>query len=204
MSNRRVVALDTESVGLGPGNWGAVAQVSMVDLDSGKNYNAYIRRQGITDYRTEFSGLTPQVLQAKGRNFNDVKNEVLDWIRDAIVVGHAIHHDLRGLGIVVRQEDIRDTSKYWQFTQANNGKTPSLAFLAQRFLNKTLRRNGRHSCMEDAQTTMQLYRLVADSWEAELNNCYSSEESESEEEYYESDTSSSSDDDYGYYNNYRY
>ncbi|KAL0803205.1 hypothetical protein ABMA28_017334 [Loxostege sticticalis] len=116
-------------------------------MHTNRTFNAYISRYNISDYRTKYSG----------RPFHIVKKEAMNFMRGAILVGHSIHHDLRGLGIEVLQDD------------ANNGRTPSLAFLSERFLRKKIRQNGQHSCMEDARTTLQLYGLVAKRWEADLN-----------------------------------
>ena len=48
--------------------------------------------------RTEFSGIRPEDIE-KGDNFEKVKKEVVEIVRNKIVVGHSIEYDLASLKI---------------------------------------------------------------------------------------------------------
>ena len=49
----------------------------------------------VTDYRTQFSGITQEILQEKGEPFHTVQAEVAALLKGRILVGHALHHDLK-------------------------------------------------------------------------------------------------------------
>ena len=48
----------------------------------------------MTDYRTEVSGVRPEDLVG-APHFKQVQTEVAELIKDRLLVGHAIHHDLK-------------------------------------------------------------------------------------------------------------
>ena len=48
----------------------------------------------VVDYRTAVSGVRPQDLQGAPQ-FKQVQAEVAELLKDRILVGHAIHHDLK-------------------------------------------------------------------------------------------------------------
>ena len=50
----------------------------------------------MTDYRTEVSGVRPEDLVG-APHFKQVQTEVAELIKDRLLVGHAIHHDLKVL-----------------------------------------------------------------------------------------------------------
>ena len=48
----------------------------------------------VTDYRTEVSGVRPEDLVG-APEFKQVQTEVAELLKDRLLVGHAIHHDLK-------------------------------------------------------------------------------------------------------------
>ena len=48
----------------------------------------------MTDYRTAVSGVRAEDL-AGAPTFHQVQGEVAELIKDRVLVGHAIHHDLK-------------------------------------------------------------------------------------------------------------
>ena len=56
------------------------------------SYNSLISQ--VTDYRTEVSGVRPEDLVG-APHFKQVQTEVAELIKDRLLVGHAIHHDLK-------------------------------------------------------------------------------------------------------------
>ena len=69
------------------------------------------------------SGVRPQDLVG-APEFMEVQAEVAEMIRDRVLVGHAIHHDLKVLFLDHPKKMIRDTSKYKPFKEAFGGRTP--------------------------------------------------------------------------------
>ena len=94
----------------------------------------------MTDYRTEVSGVRPEDLVG-APDFKQVQTEVAELIKDRVLVGHAIHHDLKVVKRNIKKTSIlilifqvlfldhpkkfiRDTSKYKPFRAAFGGRTP--------------------------------------------------------------------------------
>ena len=72
------------------------------------------------------SGVRPEDL-VEAPEFMEVQAEVAEMIRDRVLVGHAIHHDLKVLFLNHPKKMIRDTSKYKPFKEAFGGRTPGNA-----------------------------------------------------------------------------
>lgn len=64
---------------------------------------------------------------------------------------------------------IRDTAEYRKCRSFNNGQAPSLRLLANRLLNCDIQ-NGAHCSVEDAQTTMAIYKIYAKHWESSFQS----------------------------------
>lgn len=93
--------------------------------------------------------------------------------RSRIIVGHAISNDLRCLGICndVNFDAIRDVQKHYKSRYhdfktlgfdlpplKNPGNEYSLKTLAKHLLGESVQ-EGAHNAIEDARTTMKLYRF---------------------------------------------
>ncbi|TSK71974.1 RNA exonuclease 4 [Bagarius yarrelli] len=137
------VAMDCEMVGTGPeGEESMLARVSIVNYFGKCVYDRYVKpTEKVTDYRTAVSGIRPADIQC-GENFKTVQQEVAKILKGRILVGHAIHNDLK------------------------SGR-PALRVLCQEILNVKVQQ-GEHSSVQDAQAAMRLYTLVKKKWEAEL------------------------------------
>lgn len=85
-------------VGIGPnGRANMLARVSIVNEKGEIIMDKYVKpTQPVMDYRTKFSGITPAHLE-HAHNFADVQAEVSRIKFNRILVGHAIHNDLRVL-----------------------------------------------------------------------------------------------------------
>ena len=96
-----LISLDCEMVRTTHGF--SVARISIVDIPSGKVlYDEFIRPIGhITSYMTQYSGITKLKLKEVNRTLDEARNEILEKVifEDTIVVGHALHNDLRLLRI---------------------------------------------------------------------------------------------------------
>ena len=87
-----------------------------------------------------------------------------DVIKNRILVGHAVHHDLKAMLLSHPRQDIRDTSRYLPYKRMVKGRTPGLKRLAGQVLGVQVQ-HGSHSSVEDAQVTMELYKRGRKLWE---------------------------------------
>lgn len=71
-------------------------------------------------------------------DFKVVQAEVDEILKGRILVGHALHHDLKVLFLNHPRRQIRDTSTYKPFRNACGGKTPGLKKLASQMLGVTV------------------------------------------------------------------
>merc|ERR1740121_2569417 len=80
----------------------ALARVSLVDADGVTLYDSYVKPgEIILDYRTQFSGITPEVLAGVYETLADVQARLLEILtKDSIIVGHSLENDLSALKLV--------------------------------------------------------------------------------------------------------
>lgn len=85
-------------VGIGPnGKDHMLARVSIVNDKGEIIMDKYVKpTEPVIDYRTRFSGVTPALLE-NAHNFADVQSEVSRIKFNRVLVGHALHNDLRVL-----------------------------------------------------------------------------------------------------------
>ncbi|XP_036983596.2 RNA exonuclease 4 isoform X2 [Artibeus jamaicensis] len=166
----RAVALDCEMVGVGPaGEESVAARVSIVNQHGKCVYDKYVRpAQPVTDYRTAVSGIRPEHLQ-RGEQFEVVQKEVADMLRGRVLVGHALHNDLKVLLLDHPKRKIRDTQKYKPFKSQVRSGRPSLKLLAERVLGIRVQQ-AEHCSVQDAQAAMRLYILVKKEWERQARD----------------------------------
>ncbi|KAL5601361.1 hypothetical protein BROUX41_002653 [Berkeleyomyces rouxiae] len=153
----KYVSIDCEMVGVGPAHDSALARVSIVDFHGRQVYDRYVRPRGkVTDWRTAVSGIEPRHMGV-ARGFAEVQAEVAAILKDRILIGHDLGHDLAALDLRHPVKDIRDTAKTPQFKKYGHGRKPALRVLAQALLNVEIQA-GAHSSVEDARVTMELFR----------------------------------------------
>ncbi|XP_030611005.1 RNA exonuclease 4 [Archocentrus centrarchus] len=164
----KAVAIDCEMVGVGPdGEDSILARVSIVNQFGKCIYDRYVKpTEKVTDYRTAVSGIRPEDIK-DGEDVQTVQREVAEILEGRIVVGHAIHNDLKILLLDHPKKKIRDTQKYKPFKTIVKSGRPSLKLLCKKILNVKVQ-EGEHSSVQDAQATMRLYTLVKKQWEAQI------------------------------------
>lgn len=174
----RAVAIDCEMVGVGPdGEDSILARVSLVNQFGKCIYDKYVKpTEKVTDYRTAVSGIRPEHIR-DGQDVKTVQREVAAILQGRIVVGHAIHNDLKILLLDHPKKKIRDTQKYKPFKKAVKSGRPSLKLLCREILNVKVQQ-GEHSSVQDAQATMRLYTMVKKQWEAEIKASHSNKDSD--------------------------
>ncbi|XP_028331985.1 RNA exonuclease 4 [Gouania willdenowi] len=178
----RVVAIDCEMVGVGfKGEDSILARVSLVNHFGKCIYDKYVKpTEKVTDYRTAVSGIRPDDIR-HGENVQTVQKEVADILQGRIVVGHAIHNDLKILLLDHPKKKIRDTQKYKPFRKIVQSGRPSLKALCKEILHVKVQQ-GEHSSVQDAQATMRLYTLVKKQWEAEIKASHKNKDSNEKRE----------------------
>ncbi|XP_039991341.1 RNA exonuclease 4 [Xiphias gladius] len=164
----RAVAIDCEMVGVGPdGEDSILARVSLVNQFGKCIYDKFVKpTEKVTDYRTAVSGIRPKDIK-HGEDVRTVQREVAEILQGRVVVGHAIHNDLKILLLDHPKKKIRDTQKYKPFKKIVKSGRPSLKVLCRDILNVKIQQ-GEHSSVQDAQATMRLYTMVKKQWEAEI------------------------------------
>lgn len=164
----KAVAMDCEMVGVGPeGEESIVARVSLVNHFGKCIYDKYVKpTERVTDYRTAVSGIRPKDI-INGEDVKTVQKEVADILQGRILVGHAIHNDLKILFLDHPKKKIRDTQKYKPFKKTVKSGRPSLKLLCEKILHVRVQQ-GEHSSVQDAQATMRLYTLVKKQWEMDI------------------------------------
>ncbi|XP_026711875.1 apoptosis-enhancing nuclease-like [Athene cunicularia] len=169
----KYVAIDCEMVGTGPqGRLSELARCSVVNYEGDVIYDKYVQPElPIVDYRTRWSGITKQHMKS-AIPFKAAQAEILKILKDKIVVGHAIHNDFQALKYFHPKDRTRDTSRIPILNQRAglpSRANVSLKSLARHLLQKKIQVGCKgHSSVEDAQTAMELYRLVEVQWETEL------------------------------------
>ncbi|KAL2084377.1 hypothetical protein ACEWY4_019895 [Coilia grayii] len=170
---QKFVAIDCEMVGTGPkGKNSELARCSIVSYDGDIVYDKFIKPMNpVTDLRTRWSGIRWQNLQ-NATPFLEAKKEILKILSGKVVVGHAIHNDLKALKYSHPAGLTRDTSRIPLLNKkAGIPETDvaSLKRLTKALFNRDIQvgKNG-HSSVEDAKATMELYKMVATEWERTL------------------------------------
>ncbi|XP_039215035.1 apoptosis-enhancing nuclease-like isoform X2 [Crotalus tigris] len=178
------VAIDCEMVGTGPsGKTSELARCTVVSYDGDVIYDKYILPEyPIVDYRTRWSGITWKHMR-KAIPFRIAQGEIIQILKDKIVVGHALHNDFRALKYFHPRAWRRDTSQcplLKKKVASTLKPSMSLKSLADQLLHKNIQvgKHG-HSSVEDAQASMELYRLVEFQWEELLTPHHSTSLSDS-------------------------
>lgn len=175
LSKAKYLALDCEMVGIGEGGYdNALARVSIVDFHGRQVYDSFVRpKERVTDWRTEISGVSPKNMPT-ARSFEEVQAQVAELLKDRILVGHDVRHDLAVLMIEQSPKFIRDTAKFPGFRKYGNGLKPSLRVLAREILGVEIQ-SGQHSSIEDARVTMLLFRKHKAAFDVDHANRYPDE-----------------------------
>lgn len=174
MEPGKYVAIDCEFVGIGfEGKESALARISIVNFYGHVLLDRFVKpKEKVVDWRTWVSGVTPKHMN-DAITFEEAQRETAKLLKDRILVGHAVHHDLDSLFLSHSRYMIRDTSKFAPFRQIAMGKTPSLKKLALHFLKIDIQ-GAEHSSVEDARATMLLFRLYRKQFEQSMRSKHAS------------------------------
>jgi RNA exonuclease 4 len=171
----KAIAIDCEMVGVGEdGRDSILARVSLVNQLNQCIYDKFVQpTEHVIDYRTHVSGVRADDLKKSNgaEKFEVVQREVAEMIKDRILVGHAIHNDLKILFLDHPKKKLRDTQrcKLFRKLKPSLGGIPSLKNLAQALLGVSIQ-CGEHSSVQDAQAAMRIYTMYRKQWEMEVRN----------------------------------
>jgi len=162
-----VVAIDCEMVGTRRGS--ILVRVSVVNSKGKTICDKFVKPAGkVIDYRTPVSGIRLSDIK-NGEAFAIVRQEVVKILKNKILVGHGLEHDLEVLQISHPEHMIRDTSLHRKVKESSKLRTPSLKFLAKRLLGVTIQER-EHSSVEDAKVALQVYLKERKNWESSLED----------------------------------
>ena len=150
-----VLAVDCEMVLTTEGQ--ALARISIVDKDLRTVYDKLVKPSDpVTDYLTEFSGITKESLDLATATLQQVQTDILAIIQtETILIGHSLENDLCCLKIF--HQRIIDTSVLYKHPEYPTYKH-SLKYIAKKYLQKDIQ-FGAHDSVEDAKTCMELVLL---------------------------------------------
>ncbi|KAI0090870.1 ribonuclease H-like domain-containing protein [Irpex rosettiformis] len=161
----KYLAVDCEMVGVGlDGEESSLARVSVVNFYGVTVLDEFVRqREHVVDYRTEFSGIRPKDM-IRAKSFVEVQKLVSDLLKDRILVGHAVHNDLKALLLSHPYTMIRDTQTLAGKHKVMKSKRPALRHLVQQEVGIAIQ-GGEHSSVTDARATMAVYRIHRKEWD---------------------------------------
>ena len=137
-----------------------LTRICVVDTRLAVVYHTLVKpRNTITNYLTQYSGITPDMLEEVTTRLEDVQEALRSLLPpDAILVGQSLNFDL--VALKVFHPYVIDTSVCFNITGDRRRKT-KLSVLTQLFLNKTIQTAGKegHNPIEDAQAAMDLVNL---------------------------------------------
>lgn len=169
----RILAVDCEMVGVGPGGIrSSLARVCLVNEAGAVVLDTHVaQREKVTDHRTRVSGIRPQHLEG-APDATEVRRRVGELIQGRVLVGHAVAHDLKALMLGHPRAMLRDTAKYPPLMRSPGapGRKPKarkLRDLASQHLGLVIQ-EGEHSPVDDARAALYLYQLHRKTWEAAL------------------------------------
>ena len=148
-----LVGMDCEMVETVNGK--ELARVSLVDHKGRVLFDSVVLPESeVTDYLTQYSGITAKILRECRTSFKEAQKQVLSFLnQESILVGHAIDNDLKCLKLV--HDRIIDTSDIFPHPNGFPSKH-SLVFLLQRVLRETLDREGGHDSVDDARASLRI------------------------------------------------
>ncbi|KAJ7065247.1 ribonuclease H-like domain-containing protein [Mycena amicta] len=162
----KYLAIDCEMVGVGPeGAESSLARVSIVNYFGAVLLDEFVRqRERVVDYRTEFSGVRESDM-VHAKPFAEIQSRAAALLKDCILVGHAVHNDLKALLLTHPRPYTRDTQVYAGKFKVSKSRYIALRHLVKQEIGATIQ-GGEHSSVTDARATMAVFRLHRKEWEA--------------------------------------
>ncbi|KAJ3813496.1 ribonuclease H-like domain-containing protein, partial [Lentinula aff. lateritia] len=154
----KYIGIDCEMVGVGiDGSESSLARVTLANYHGAVQMDEFVRqRERVVDYRTQYSGIRESDMK-KAKPFDEIQKKVAELLQDRILVGHAIHNDLKAC-----------QNRYTQYLAGKSkvvrSKYVALRKLVEQELGIVIQA-GEHSSLVDARATMAIYRLHRKEWD---------------------------------------
>ena len=156
LSSDSYVGLDCEMVST-DNDKNALARVSIVNIDGTVLLDTYVKPdEKVVNYRTFVTGIRPRHLNS-AKSFEDARKEVKKIIKNKIIVGHAVHHDLKALKLEIDESKLRDTQSL--YSKEYGIGSISLQKLCFQTLGRMIQ-VGHHSSVEDAIATIEVFKTL--------------------------------------------
>lgn len=113
----------------------------------------------ITNYNTQYSGITAAMLADVTTTLTDVQEEILKLVHaETILIGHSVENDLAALKIL--HPLVIDTALLYHHPSRGPTRKPALRMLTGRYLKRRIQSDkGGHDSVEDARAAMDLTLL---------------------------------------------
>lgn len=138
----------------------SLARISLVDWHGKTIIDKYVKPSlPIKNYNTQYSGITPELLENVTTGLPDIQRELLGLLGpDAILLGHSLESDLNALKLT--HPFVVDTSIIYPHVRGLPLRSP-LRFLTSRYLKREIQKGGAngHDSVEDALAVLDLVRL---------------------------------------------
>lgn len=136
-----------------------LTRISIVDEKYQTVYETLVRPVNrITDYLTQYSGITAEIMESVTKMLKDVQREVSALLPpDAILVGQSLNSDLNAMRMM--HPYVIDTSVCFNMSGVRKRKS-KLKFLAKTFLQESIQENeDGHDSIEDSRATLKLVKM---------------------------------------------
>ena len=157
VSKYSLFSIDCEMVGI-EGDRDALARISVIDEDLECVYSKIVQpSETVLNYRTKYSGMTPQMLEGVTVTLQDVQQDLKQLLpANCILVGHSLECDLRV--IKMYHPYVIDTSLLFTPNASPRNK-PSLKNVTKKILDIDIQVSTEgHDPTEDAMACMRLVK----------------------------------------------
>jgi len=184
--NSPIFSIDCEMC-LTTANKHELTKICVIDSDLKPIYESFVKPDNpIVNYLTQYSGITPKMLQDVKTKLSDVQKALQELLpKDAIWVGHSLGNDLKALEMF--HPYVIDTSLIYNISGDRRRKA-KLKLLSHMFLGQEIQcaADKGHDPKEDAEAAMKLVLLKLEKGlnfgDAIIDNVYNQELLESNKE----------------------
>lgn len=161
---RKVFAMDCEMCitspeGVTPQVF-SLTRISIIDWDGQVVMDEFVKPENpITNYLTQFSGITPEMLEGVTTSLQDVQQKLLELLTpQSILIGHSLNSDLNALHVT--HPFIVDTALLFPHPRGPPLKS-SLKWLCSKYLSREIQKGSGstgHNSVEDARACLDLVK----------------------------------------------